>query len=221
MNILITSGPTREPIDTVRFITNLSTGKTGAALADYFQGQGHEVTFLHGGDSIKPNKAREILPFEAFLDLNQAMQEILSRGHIDVVFHGAAVGDYSVEQIRLPHETLQGGADFKIDSQEKVELVLKRNFKILNKIKSYSVKKKISVVGFKFTDSREKKDWLVAVRKIYEEGGVDLVVHNDLSERSGEDGPRFRLIEMDEKSLECESRLELARGLENWLRRHL
>ena len=55
MKILITSGATREPIDQVRFITNMSTGKTGASLAESFAKKGHDVTYLHGQGSHTPN----------------------------------------------------------------------------------------------------------------------------------------------------------------------
>ncbi len=52
MRVLITTGPTQEPIDDVRYITNASSGKMGAAVALEAMGRGHDVTLVHGPVSI-------------------------------------------------------------------------------------------------------------------------------------------------------------------------
>ena len=52
LRLLITSGATREPIDDVRFVTNVSTGGTGAALARAFAQRGHQVTLLRGQGAV-------------------------------------------------------------------------------------------------------------------------------------------------------------------------
>ena len=57
MKVLVTSGATREPIDSVRFISNLSSGKTGAAICDALAARGFEVTQLHGIDSARAPRA--------------------------------------------------------------------------------------------------------------------------------------------------------------------
>ena len=57
MKILITAGATREPIDAVRFVSNVSTGATGAALADEFSRGGIEVVLLRSEGAVRPQRA--------------------------------------------------------------------------------------------------------------------------------------------------------------------
>ena len=65
MKVLVTSGATREPIDSVRFISNLSSGRTGAAICDALVARGIDVTHVHGVDSeVSIRVARR----EAFTD---------------------------------------------------------------------------------------------------------------------------------------------------------
>ena len=48
MKVVVTSGPTREPVDDVRFVSNVSSGRLGAAVADAFVDRGHTVVLVHG-----------------------------------------------------------------------------------------------------------------------------------------------------------------------------
>src|SRR3989344_7621556 len=111
MRILLTSGATREPIDSVRFISNFSTGKTGAAIASFFELNGASVSFLHGEDSFVPKGLRDTQEFSAFEDLNERLKRRLSSSKYDAVIHAAAVSDYSPvetarDKIDSSHDTL-------------------------------------------------------------------------------------------------------------------
>ena len=59
MNVLITGGGCREAIDNVRCVTNTSTGKTSAAIADFFIGQGASVTILAAASAVRPKRVLE------------------------------------------------------------------------------------------------------------------------------------------------------------------
>ena len=100
--VLITSGGTREPIDGVRSITNSSTGRTGATLADELLSRGHDVVYMHAASAILPTSSSPRLRLRSFVDfksLESAMSEELSRNRFDAVIHAAAVSDFSVATI--------------------------------------------------------------------------------------------------------------------------
>lgn len=211
MKILVTSGPTREPIDDVRFISNLSSGRTGRELANYFHDRGHEVLQLFGQGSAHSEKISRTIEFKSFSDLDSLLQKILREEGFDSIIHLAAVSDYSVR------ESFQG----KIESDvEELILTLKRNFKIIDRIKSYVSQryKGPLLVGFKLTSTAIKGDWVEAVRRVYSRGQVDLLVHNDLSDYSEIlENHRFRIVDKDMNFLECRSVYDLCQKLEKIL----
>lgn len=170
--ILITSGATREPIDEVRFISNLSSGSTGAALADYLRDRGHAIHLLHGQAAVMPNGRLESESFGSAADLEEKLRLRLGTGAFDAVIMCAAVADY--RPVRA-----QGG---KISSDEEgLNIQLTRNAKILPQLKGFSPGG-IAVVGFKFTVGADRTARREAVGRQFATDGVDLVVHNDLRE---------------------------------------
>ena len=93
MKFLISAGPTRESIDSVRFITNGSTGKMGVAVARAAIKVGHEVLLLAGpGVKSMPDIPRE--NFVSVEDLQKALQTHFA--NCDVLVMSAAVGDFTV-----------------------------------------------------------------------------------------------------------------------------
>lgn len=109
MNILITAGPTREHIDTVRFISNASSGQMGCAVATAACKAGHDVTLLLGpvagavgqiSSAARklldiPEKCH-VLPFVSFEDLQTSLYEHFPA--CDVLIMAAAVGDFRAEK---------------------------------------------------------------------------------------------------------------------------
>ncbi|MGM0462238.1 MAG: bifunctional phosphopantothenoylcysteine decarboxylase/phosphopantothenate--cysteine ligase CoaBC [Fibrobacterota bacterium] len=93
--ILITSGPTQEFIDPVRYITNRSSGKMGAALARAALLLGAEVTFITGPAREKPPAGCRVLPVTSAADMLTAVDKNLEQQ--DVCIMAAAVGDFSVQ----------------------------------------------------------------------------------------------------------------------------
>ena len=92
MRILITAGPTREPIDAVRFISNRSSGKLGIALAEAAARAGHDVTLLLGTSSVSPPTEVHLHRFETTSQLQQLL-EVHFADH-DVLIMAAAVSDF-------------------------------------------------------------------------------------------------------------------------------
>ncbi|MEO0475447.1 MAG: phosphopantothenoylcysteine decarboxylase [Planctomycetota bacterium] len=121
MRILITAGPTREPIDDVRFISNRSSGQMGFALAEAASSAGHDVTLLLGPVLMPPSIAEQVdvIRFNTTADLQALLAEHFPK--CDVLIKAAAVADYR------PAERIKGktprGAGLKIELEPTPDLV--------------------------------------------------------------------------------------------------
>ena len=94
MNILITAGNTQAPIDRVRCITNIFTGRTGAAIALEARRRGHAVTLLTSHPETLPaTQGIECIAYRTFEDLRAQMSKRVNSA-LQVVIHSAAVSDY-------------------------------------------------------------------------------------------------------------------------------
>ncbi|MEK6578659.1 MAG: phosphopantothenoylcysteine decarboxylase [Bdellovibrionota bacterium] len=180
MKILITSGATREPIDTVRFISNLSTGRTGAALADFLAEAGHEVEFYAGEGSTSPSTVSSITRYSSFQNLRTQLEKRLSTGDLDYIIHAAAISDYSVTRVigasQMPlDQTVKLSSD-----QEILQIELSRNPKLIDSLARFSPTP-LGIVAFKLTDTKDERARKAAVVKLFATRGVTHVVHNDLS----------------------------------------
>lgn len=173
MKILVTAGATREPIDEVRFISNVSTGATGAALADEFARRGHSVLLLHGEGAAVSDGGAQTKSFSSAADLRAQLERLLRDGEFDAVVMAAAVSDFR------PVETAEGKISSDTDG---LILPLVRNEKILPELKSFALSRPPRVVGFKLTVGAEGSARRAAVVRQFATGGVDAVVHNDLVE---------------------------------------
>lgn len=91
-NILITAGPTREPLDPVRYLTNRSSGKMGYALAQAAALRGARVRLVSGPVDLPQPKGVEVLPVETALEMRQAVLDHLAES--TVIIKAAAVADY-------------------------------------------------------------------------------------------------------------------------------
>src|SRR5437773_2925488 len=104
MKILVTAGNTLVPIDRVRGITNIFTGRTGAAIAVYAHGRKHDVTLLTSHPEVVNdlvtqgagpwNERWRVVPFVTFADLQHLLEDGMRHGGFDAVIHCAAVSDY-------------------------------------------------------------------------------------------------------------------------------
>ncbi len=107
MRILITAGPTQEYIDPVRFISNASTGRMGAALAARAKARGHRVTLILGPCEVLPPKVDELVRVISAADMFEA---VLARfDACDALIAAAAVSDYRpverrTQKIRKHHD---------------------------------------------------------------------------------------------------------------------
>lgn len=104
IKVLITAGATTIPIDRVRAITNIFKGRTGANIAEYFDGKGYQVTLLTSNPSLFPQEDSSLITimYKTYDDLLRIMKEEICNGGYDIIIHSAAVSDYKVEEVCIP-----------------------------------------------------------------------------------------------------------------------
>ena len=100
MLCVVTAGPTYEPLDDVRRLTNFSSGRLGSGLAGFLQARGHETILLLGEQATfrSEHRAHRVETFTTTANLRDRLRA-LSRGAVDAVFHAAAVSDFSFGRV--------------------------------------------------------------------------------------------------------------------------
>lgn len=100
MNCVVTAGPSYEPLDGVRRLTNFSTGTLGSQLANFLVARGHQVTLLLGESTSYAGEqhAQRIIRFTTTEDLSQKIA-VLATAPPDAFFHAAAVSDFRVAKL--------------------------------------------------------------------------------------------------------------------------
>ncbi|MBV9086331.1 MAG: bifunctional phosphopantothenoylcysteine decarboxylase/phosphopantothenate--cysteine ligase CoaBC, partial [Acidobacteriaceae bacterium] len=161
--VLVTAGPTREPIDPVRFIGNRSSGRMGYALAEAALRRGARVILVTGPTALKPPANAEIVQIETAAEMRN---EVLARlPHATIVIKAAAVADYRPEQVSKQ----------KIKRTGKKTLELEPTPDILAEVASQRTGQ--ILVGF----AAETENLLENARKKLAAKAVDAIVVNDVS----------------------------------------
>jgi len=165
VNILVTAGPTREPIDPVRFLTNRSSGKMGYELAAAFSRAGHSVLLVSGPTALDVPDGVDFLPVETAAEMHAAVANHIGRK--DVAIFAAAVADYTPAVI-APEKLKK--------SSETLTLELVKTPDILGSARG-SLAFTGTLVGFAAeTENLETNARAKLTRK-----GCDLVIANDVS----------------------------------------
>lgn len=182
LKILITAGGTSEPIDNVRVITNVSSGDTGARLAELLTDFGAEVHLLRAENAKVADTRVEQSTFSTFYSLQKNLKFLLANREFDMVIHAAAVSDFSVDTIEINNQEYAPGDFPKIHSGDKLAIRFKNNPKIVNDIKTFSRNKNVKLVAFKLTSRASEVERDQAVEKLRSQSHADFVVQNDTSE---------------------------------------
>lgn len=218
LKVLITSGGTREDIDGVRYITNMSTGFTASQIGKYFLERGHEVIYVHALDAIIPEQQCTKYIYYSFSDLNRIVKELLEQNDFDAIIHLAAVSDYTLKSIELDGELVDAPYTGKIQSStEEMKFVLRRNFKIVEKIKSYSRNPKLRLVSFKLVHNVEEEIKLNKVNALITNSQSDFTVMNDISDREKNIQNNFRIFDSNGELLKVDKPYDMAKELEKLL----
>jgi phosphopantothenoylcysteine decarboxylase / phosphopantothenate---cysteine ligase len=167
--IIVTAGGTIEKIDEVRYITNKSSGKMGAALAEACFLRGADVFLLRAKNAVQPKFGIPEKTFETADELYELIQEELATS--DMIFHTAAVSDFQLA------ESIVG----KIPSEESVKLHLTPRIKISDNIKKLNPK--IKLIVFKAEYGLTDEALLLEATSKLKESKADAVVANDISKQ--------------------------------------
>ncbi|SDE35440.1 bifunctional phosphopantothenoylcysteine decarboxylase/phosphopantothenate--cysteine ligase CoaBC [Limimaricola pyoseonensis] len=169
-HVLVTSGPTHEPIDPVRYIANRSSGAQGTALAEALVDLGARVTFVTGPASAPMPKGAHVVPVETAAEMRDAVAAALPA---DAAIFAAAVADWRVES----------GSDRKIKKQDGAlpELRLAENPDILAGVARMAEGRPRLVVGF----AAETHDVTANATAKRARKGCDWIVANDVSPGTG------------------------------------
>ncbi len=165
--VLVTAGPTREPIDPVRYLSNRSSGKMGHAVATAALRRGAEVVLISGPTALKPPPGAVYVPVQTAEEMREAALQHL--GAASVVIKAAAVADYRVER-PSPTKIKSGG------KREGLSLDLVPNPDILKELAQK--KGGAFLVGF----AAETNDVRAHAAEKLRAKGVDLLVANDVSQ---------------------------------------
>ncbi|MFK7953083.1 MAG: bifunctional phosphopantothenoylcysteine decarboxylase/phosphopantothenate--cysteine ligase CoaBC, partial [Ekhidna sp.] len=205
--VLITSGPTHEAIDPVRFIGNHSSGKMGKAIAESFASHGAEVTMISGPSTNLPEgvKIIKIKSAEEMLSETRALHD-----QADIIIFSAAVADYRPEN----------PAQEKIKKQENnLQLNLIKNPDIALELGKQ--KKKQIHVGFALETNNESSNAKEKLKK----KNFDLIVLNSLNDtgagfQSDTNKVSFFDKNDNEKKFELKSKQEVAADIVSYVTQH-
>ena len=176
--ILVTAGPTREPFDPVRYITNYSSGKMGYALAIAGKRRGAHVTLISGPTALPAPRDIKFIPVASAVDMRDAVMD-----HLDsatVVIKAAAVADY--------RPSLRSAA--KIKKGDGLDLQLERNPDIILEVG----RKKGSriLVGF----AVETENLVENARNKMKKKNMDIIVANDVTKEGAGFGHDTNIIKI-------------------------
>ncbi len=195
-------GGTYEPIDSVRGITNKSSGKMGLELAKEAYIRGADLKLVVANVSVDIPSVFDVVYVETSQEMNDAVLEFVP--DYDIFISTAAVSDFEFRQ----------KSDKKIDSSSSLFLNLKPTTKIIRQIKK--INPNIFLVGFKAEFNISREDIICCARKQIEDAGTDLVIANDISRNEchfGSDNNEVLIVDEDVLSVPLASKKEIAKTI--------
>ncbi|KUO39173.1 MAG: hypothetical protein AVW05_01955 [Hadesarchaea archaeon DG-33] len=167
MRVLVTAGPTVEPIDPIKFITNRSSGKMGVAVARVAASRGAEVTLIYGPGTEAPPPNVKVVRVQTTREMCVAFDRELKSPH-DIIVSTAAAQDFAIER----------PAEQKLKHFEPPTLKLVPAPRVLDEARKLAPN--AFVVGFKAEFNVSDEELLAAAKEKLGEG-LDMVVANDVA----------------------------------------
>ena len=196
MRALVTSGPTVEAIDPVRFIANRSSGKQGHAIAAALAEAGAEVTLVSGPVHEPDPPGATVVRVESARQMLEACEAALP---VDVAVCAAAVADWRVAETSRDKIKKQAG-------QAPPKLVLAENPDILKTL-SHAAERPRLIIGF----AAETGDLAANARRKLAAKGCDWIVVNDVSREQGTFGGVYNTVQLIRSDAELETWPKLAK----------
>jgi phosphopantothenoylcysteine decarboxylase/phosphopantothenate--cysteine ligase len=164
-NILVTAGPTREPFDPVRFITNYSSGKMGYALAIAGKRRGANVTLISGPSALPVPRGVKHISVSTAVEMRDAVMENMETA--SVIIKAAAVADYR-PQVRMNTKIKKREGELAVRLERNPDIIAEVGKKKGNRI----------LVGF----AVETENLMENARTKLREKNMDIIVANDVTQ---------------------------------------
>ncbi|MBQ2226551.1 MAG: phosphopantothenoylcysteine synthase [Methanobrevibacter sp.] len=195
-------GGTYEPIDSVRGITNKSSGKMGLALAKEAYIRGADVKLVVANVSVEIPSVFDVVRVETASEMNDVILSLIPS--YDIFISAAAVSDF---EFKKEYEK-------KIDSSSSLFLNLKPTTKIIRQIKK--INPDIFLVGFKAEFNISRDEIIKCAKKQIADAGTDLVVANDISKDKchfGSDNNEVLIVDSEVLTIPLASKREIAKSI--------
>jgi phosphopantothenoylcysteine decarboxylase/phosphopantothenate--cysteine ligase len=213
MKVIVTCGPSFEPIDQVRRVTNFSTGQLGIHLADRLAREGFEVFCLKGSSATYPGPSERahLNLFDTNDDLFDLLKELSQTHQISAVFHVAALCDYRIRKVR--DEQGHDCSAAKIASRSGcLNLVLEPATKVISQLRGLFPDSLL--VGWKYELTGTREEALAKAWRQIEENLTDACVLNGAAYGAG-----FAVCRPSTPLQECARKVQLVEALAVWLSR--
>ncbi|HLP78608.1 MAG TPA: phosphopantothenoylcysteine decarboxylase [Candidatus Paceibacterota bacterium] len=187
MNCIVTAGPTYEKMDSVRRLTNFSTGRLGTDLANFLTARGHDVTLLIGEQATYggERRANRVETFTTTTDLREWLHA-QAGAPVDAIFHAAAVSDFAFGKIwsRSPQGELAELKAGKISTRQGTLLAeLVPTPKIIAGLRDWFPQAKL--IGWKYELDGNRASVITAAAKQLHECLTDACVANGAAYGAG------------------------------------
>jgi phosphopantothenoylcysteine decarboxylase/phosphopantothenate--cysteine ligase len=186
LRILVTAGPTHEPLDPVRYLSNPSSGKMGYAVAECAKARGAEVVLISGPTYLNPPAGIKFESCKTAADMNSLVQKHFLE--CDVLVMSAAVGDFTAEKLEKEKIKKQGEEGWTLRLVATKDILMEAT----------KIKTRQFVVGF----AAETQNLVESALKKLRKKKLDLIVANDISAPGigfQSDNNQVTLIDSDEK----------------------
>lgn len=211
MKVVITCGPSFEPIDQVRRLTSFSTGELGLMIANALAAAGH-YTIVYKGEGASTcldYTGDEIHYFSTNQSLLERFRHLASAGQVDAIFHAASLADFTVDQVN----DLRGQPlDFKKipSTTAGVQLILKPATKVINSLRPLFPK--ALLVGWKYELDGSPEEAIERGRRLVYSTGMNLCVVNGAAFGLG-----YALIGSNGQVAAVDGKENLSAHFVNWL----
>lgn len=204
LKVAITSGGTREYIDDVRILTNISTGKLGAKIAEKFMSHGHELTCVLPSSAVRPKGYEQdvnIISVTNVKSVMEVMRDLVPK--VDVVIQCMAIGDFTFE-LDGPVKVGSEGTEAFV---EHIRKTIRVNPKVISFYREWNPK--AVLVGFKFTVGKSNNDLRKIALELKKKNKLDMVFAND-KQNMQEHGAHVGILIMDDWEENVSGKEEIA-----------
>ncbi|PYI84367.1 MAG: DNA/pantothenate metabolism flavoprotein domain protein [Verrucomicrobia bacterium] len=216
MDCIVTAGPTYEPLDDVRRLTNFSTGRLGSELANFLAARGHRITLLIGQQATfrGSRSAHRVATFTTTADLRRRLKPLAGQP-VHAVFHAAAVSDFAFGKFfeRAPTGELTEIQSGKFTTRSGTLLAeMVPTPKIIGELRGWFPH--ACLVGWKYEVEGDRASVLARARRQLKDNRTDACVANGRAYGEG-----FGVVTPARKVKHCADMRDLFEVLEGLLQR--